>query len=219
MTFLFYKIFLGKIFKIRGWDIMKNKILSVYILLIFLLLNINFLFSQESYLNEWLLTPEKIENAKLTGRQLLKDLSLIRKWVFYSKNSKDYVIVVTPYLFLSMSAMQKYSKYLEINNDDISLAQSGYLSILLTTYGDEIDFAKDYYCVIKLGDKIIHPLKVENPTFAKVSDNWPYSPAYYADCSYIFSIKDIPRNSKVKIVIVKGIGKEESYDIDLSNVE
>lgn len=35
----------------------------------------------------------------------------------------------------------------------------------------------------------------------------------------IFSKKDILRNSKIKIVIIKGLGKEEVYDIDLSNVE
>lgn len=141
---------------------------------------------KKNYLNEWLLTSEKIERAKLTGRQLLKDFSLIKKWIFYSKTSDDYVIVFAPYLLLTVSAVQKYSNYLEINEEDISLAQNGFLAILLTPYGDKIDFAKDYYCVIKLGDKIIHPLKFDNLNFAKVRDNWPYSPAYYADCTYYF---------------------------------
>jgi len=88
-----------------------------------------------------------------------------------------------------------------------------YFGIDISTYGDEIDFAKDYYIVLRQGIKIIEAVSTDR--WADTTDYFPESPSYKATVTSIFPYSEIDPKGKTTIILVKD--REESrFEVDFS---
>jgi len=161
------------------------------------------------------------------GKKAKDNWSLFNEWLIgYPLNNKGdvdlnktYFIISTPFGVLAVMTENKWRKYQELTKEEIE----GYLRIseanlVIGVYflGDKIDFAKDYHCVIKIGDKIIQPTTVENQYVSDKTDSWPSSPAYEALCVYCFPTDDIPRDAIIQVITIGD--KEETFTVDLSKI-
>jgi len=175
----------------------------------------------------WKLSNEEIQQAIKLGKKAKDNWSLFNEWLIgYPLNNKGdvdlnktYFIISTPFGVLAVMTENKWRKYQELTKEEIE----GYLRIseanlVIGVYflGDKIDFAKDYHCVIKIGDKIIQPTTVENQYVSDKTDSWPSSPAYEALCVYCFPTDDIPRDAIIQVITIGD--KEETFTVDLSKI-
>jgi len=91
------------------------------------------------------------------------------------------------------------------------------LPIAIALYGDRADFAKDYHCIVKVGDKVLQPVKVQTTEIADKTQSWPESPTYFAWNSYYFPKKDIPRDATIRIIVLED--PKADWTVDLSKVQ
>lgn len=151
-----------------------------------------------------------------------------------AENKDSPVVFRRPYNFGSPNAFEESGR---ISTKFYSLADCGYgtarkykspekwmidiilgyrtLTIYIFTYGDRLDFAKNYHMVIKQGEKIIQPVSVKAPELAKMTARWPHSPSYKAIVSGLFAYSEINPKGKAVIILIKGRG-ESKFEVDFS---
>uniref|UniRef100_A0A7C2GWJ6 Uncharacterized protein n=1 Tax=Dictyoglomus thermophilum TaxID=14 RepID=A0A7C2GWJ6_DICTH len=172
----------------------------------------------------WSLSDKEIKDALDTAKRYRNDLyTIVRDYIlFYGSPYEPNIVIFTPYLGLVINVREYYRKYMEPTKDYIENTLKLYeerLFIAAQIYGDRIDFAKDYHCVIKIGEKIVQPIENESlkKDVAELTDKWPYSPAYKATNLYVFPTSEILRDAKVEIIL---IGDEEYiFKADLSKLK
>jgi hypothetical protein len=170
----------------------------------------------------WELTDDEIKKVIELAKSYRKNPYVLKNWIVGDmETGKTYITVVTPALMVYLSALDLLTKYIEPDINEIKRTLEvikNSLAIYTQVYGDKIDFAKDYYCVIRIGDKIIHPYYKQTKEIAERTENWPYSPAYEAMNIYLFSTMEIPRDAKIEVIIIKGLLDEEVFKVDLSQI-
>jgi len=83
-------------------------------------------------------------------------------------------------------------------------------------YGDSKGFADDIRAVIKVGGKVIHPIRSRFDDSPETTAYWPDSPAYFAVNTYVFEDYEEIKDRVIKFVIIKYTG-EDVYRIDMSD--
>lgn len=87
--------------------------------------------------------------------------------------------------------------------------------IEVVTYGDEIDFAKNYHIVLKQGGMVIRP---EIPFWEQMGEKtpcFPESPSYKALVTGLFPYSEIDPKAKTTIILIKDRG-ESTFEVDFS---
>jgi hypothetical protein len=203
---------------------MLRRVLSFSLIFILLWVSIGY---AETQGRTWKLSDEEIQQAIELGKEAKNNISLLDEWVIgYPSNSpglidmwKTHLLITTLFRSLASEAWGKWKKYQELTQEEIEerlISFEAKLMIAVVFYGDEIDFAKDYHCVIKIGDKIIQPSYIQNEDEAEKTIIWPFSPAYKAMNFYIFSTADIPRDAVIQVIAIGD--KEETFTVDLSKM-
>ena len=221
MTLSFFIILLRNF---RGGDTLeKEKFFNFFLFLSFIfLILVQVALAQSS--RSWSLSDEEIRDALDTAKRYKNDISpIVRDYIlFYGSSYEPIIMIVTPYLGLVINVREYYKKYIEPTKDYIentSKLYEGRLFITAQIYGDRIDFAKDYHCVIRIGEKIVQPIENESlrKDVAELTDKWPYSPAYKATNIYVFPTSEILRDDKIEIIFIGD--KEYIFKVDLSKLK
>jgi hypothetical protein len=203
---------------------MLRRVLAFSLIFILLWTSIGY---AETQGRTWKLSDEEIQEAIKVGKEAKDNISLFDEWIMgYPSNSpglidmwKTHLVVTTPFRSLATEVWSKWKKYQELTQEEIEECLTNFeakLAIAVVFYGDKIDFAKDYHCVIKIGDKIIQPSYIRNEDEAEKTTIWPFNPAYKAMNFYIFPIADIPRDAVIQIIAIGD--KEEVFTVDLSKM-
>ncbi|HEX9757158.1 MAG TPA: hypothetical protein VGB26_05070 [Nitrospiria bacterium] len=77
---------------------------------------------------------------------------------------------------------------------------------------------QDIHMVIKQGEKVIQPEKV-NVDFPNTTSRWPNSPAYSSWVNASFAYDSIKTKEKATVIVVPQIGENTEWDLDLSEFE
>lgn len=183
-----------------------------------------FLILSNAYAQEqsktWKLTDADIQQAIKTGKEMKDNISILYNWIVGGASlGQTWVIIATPFITLARYVSNEWRKYKEPSEEEIQeylrLLESNLL-LVVNVYGDKASFAKDYHCVIKIADKIIQPVYIDNTEVADMTDEWPNSLSYEATNFYFFPTKDIPRDAKIEIIVIGD--KEEHFTVDLGKI-
>ncbi|OME41414.1 hypothetical protein [Paenibacillus odorifer] len=178
------------------------------------------------------LSDQQIKNAISIGK---KDYSAIlafektqRLTIIQDtmKINQPEVLVFTPYLGIVRQSFLKFDNYEDYSLADAKklvsvFSKSGRISFEVMALGNNIDFAETINIVLKQGDKILQPVKINGKDdYARRSTSWPDSPAYINPLTANFDIKQIDFSKPAELIYLYA-GKELSvtYKVDFSRIK
>lgn len=132
----------------------------------------------------------------------------------YGKESGSIQTKFSLVAYVAYSAAKEY-RNLERDKIEGGLPLLTDFTISIYTYGDKIDFAKDYHMVIKQGEKVIQPVNVKTDKWGRATLAWPYSPKYSAFTQARFLYSEIDPHAKTTIILIKDLG-ESRFEVDFS---
>ena len=164
------------------------------------------------------LTEEEVQEAINWGAEN-KDSPevLIRAYAFGNPRAyEESGHISTKFSLLAFLGCHSARRYKRPERADIeAVLGEKTLGVGIFTYGDKIDFAKDYHMVLKQGEKVIQPVSVKAPGLAEMTAHWPESPSYRATVRAEFSYSEIDLKAKAIVILVKDRG-ESSFEVDFS---
>lgn len=158
----------------------------------------------------WVLSPKEIKEAIELGKAIKDDPSAEDSWSISSRGKK--IEILTPFRRLALASKEASKRYKELTKEEIrQILRDMFLSIIVRVTIEERGInSKDYYCVIKIDDKIIHPEKIEPQKNMIGKDNKD-------QILYYFPTEEIPRNADIQVSIIGET--EETLNISLSTVK
>jgi DivIVA domain-containing protein len=176
----------------------------------------------KTYIRTWNLTGSEICQAIIIGKEWRDNPDILQNWivgenVIENVIRKTHLILETPVKWIASIVCEAWKENKEVTIEELWERFKKYrFFITAVCYGDEVNFARDYHCIIKMNDKVIQPLYVETQEIADKTNSWPKSPAYTAQNYYYFSTEDIPRNATIRIIIPEA--SKADWDVDLSKI-
>ena len=196
---------------------MLRRVLAFSLIFILLWTSIGY---AETQGRTWKLSDEEIQEAIKVGKEMKNNSSLALEWfISNSLESLDSTSLwlFTPFFAIAHDTSIRWKKYQELAKEEIEnilkFAESS-LMICVNSYGNKVNFAKDYHCVIKIGDKYIQPTVKSDQEYTTVDEL--YSSIYRAQCYYFFPTADIPRDAVIQVIAIGD--KEEVFTVDLSKI-
>jgi hypothetical protein len=124
--------------------------------------------------------------------------------------------IVTNFYSLVAVSWQAARKYTTINKTDIDeILRNSAIVVNLFTYWDRPGLGKDPHVVLKQGDKIIQPFKVEVAHEENIPDPDYTVPIWEICVSACFAYSDIDPKAKTTIIFVL-LTDEVTFEVDFS---
>jgi len=164
------------------------------------------------------LTEEEVQEAINWGAENKDSFEvLIRPYVFGVLEAyEESGYIGTKFYYLAFLGYLSARKYKSPERAEVQTVLSAkVLPISISTYGDKIDFAKDYHMVLKQGEKVIQPVKVKAPELAEMTARFPESPLFRATMSADFPYSEVDPKGKATIILIKDWGESE-FEVDFS---
>lgn len=200
-----------------------RKILILVILFLFIL-NIN-LSQVKDYSLDWELSEDDIEDALNLGRILarwdhLQTLFFEEGlYTIYYVNDEypencDVICIYTPFLkIVEANMFYYYSNNCNMPKENVNeILSDKNLEIQLYVLYTDKNSIKDYTCFIKIDNRIISPTNIAFGEPTEI-DSYLDEKLYRNRISFIFSLKDIPKDN-VSLVIMKE-NNFKTYDLNL----
>jgi hypothetical protein len=169
------------------------------------------------------LTQEQIDEAIKFGKRHVNTdtIDFLREWGMGLGPDKGDAIIITEFLALALAARDYAARGGELDRfeiEDTLAKSSGKLVFRVTTYGNSMDFAKEYTAYIKPGGKIVPA------TYWTNSDGEPYGdgktkPAFVADSDFFFPSEGIDPSSSLTLTVQDHTGKPVAqFQFDLKKI-
>ena len=169
------------------------------------------------------LTQEQIDEAIKFGKRNVNTdmLEFLREWGIGLGPDKGDAIIITEFLALALAAREYAARGSELDKfeiEDTMAKSSGKLVFRVTTYGNTMDFAKEYTAYLKPAGKVIPA------TYWTNSDGEPYGdgkaqPAFVADSDFFFASEGIDPKSNLTLTVQDHNGKPVAqFQFDLKKV-
>ncbi|MFQ5868104.1 MAG: hypothetical protein ACE5IT_08985 [bacterium] len=164
------------------------------------------------------LTEEDIKEAVDLGAKI-KDTAkgFLPSYGFGSmKAYKEYGNIITKFcslVLLSLKLGKGYKNLEEAKIEEINRLE--HFTITILTYGDEVDFAKNYRIVLRQEEKVIKPVYIKTHYQALASSSFPQSPSFGAVVIAHFLYSEVDPKARTTIILVKD-KEESSFEVDFS---
>ncbi len=169
-------------------------------------------------LKRWL-SEKEIDESMVFGEENRFNLSGLLSTYAYPNYTVGYehVIIYTPSLNLALSAASNAREYRKLSDSEIdAFVEDEKIMFRVKLYGNSQDFADNIKAVIKLRNKIIHPVKTIPDNSPETTAYWPDSPPYFAVNTYIFKDYGQIADRVIRFTVIKYTGEDE-YTINMAD--
>ena len=149
-----------------------------------------------------------------------KETDLLKGNMINLGGNNGYIVIHTPSLTVTLDALdniQKYQDYNLVNAKNSYNKVKDKLTIYGFLYGNDMDFIKNSTTIIKINNKVIHPIRCVAEQFSNTSKYFP-NPAYIGGCISYFNIADLGDAKNFQFAIVIN-GNETKFDVDLNKLK
>lgn len=169
------------------------------------------------------LSPEQIVEAIKYGKSHVQTdpLELLREWGVGLGPDKGDAIIITEFLALALAARQFAARGEELsplNIEDAVARSSGKLVFRVSTYGNKVEFAKEYTADLKPGEKTIPATFWTNGVGEAYGDGIS-QPAFVVDSDFFFPAAGIAPDSSITLIVKDKDGKAVAeFKFDLAKI-
>ena len=165
---------------------------------------------------------EKLEAINFGSSNSQVDITeFLTDWVVVLDDDKGVAFIITEFLALATEAKTAVQRGIALTQFDIedAIARSSYkLVFRVTSFGNNMNFARDFTALVKTGKKTIHTTywnNMEGEALGKGKNR----PRFIADSDFYFPSEGIDPKSKITLVVQDEAGNTVSeYPFDLSKL-
>jgi len=164
------------------------------------------------------LTEEEIKEAIDWGAKNKDSFWKVIKPYLFGKwgISEEFGVILTKSFYLASLGARSARNYKSPEESDIGVVLiDDTLHVMINTYGNEPEFYKGYQIVLKQGERVIHPVKIESRKQAGPTVGFLNTPYYRGDVTGLFRYSEIDFRAKTTIILVKDEG-ESRFEVDFS---
>lgn len=160
-----------------------------------------------------------VSEAVELGEDYWDNISMIYRGYTYPAelSDSDFIVVITPYLQIALTAAGEYPKKIAQDAIDEILA-ARQLIFTATLFGNQTGFNKNVRMMITVGGEQITPdyTVVDNKTWD--FEGFENSPKYYAVNTYVYLNYSRYRNERLEVTLARSEG-DETFNVNMRKHE